>query len=499
MAMVSPVCILLAAAGTSNAAKKPVTLDDLGKHSLVLPVSPVWSPDDRRFAYIENGQLFVFDVASKQKREVMAMSKLEDSAAKVPDPEVFDWTNRRVTEDPIQWFSARDQLLVSAGGDLFIVKLQTANAGSARFEQLTHTPQQEYDPKLSPDNRYVSFRRDHDLYVLEIATKAVTRLTTNGSGTLLNAQLDWVYPEELDLGSAHWWAPDSKHIAYLQLDTHAEPIFPQVSLLQPTGVLEPERFPKAGDPNADTRLGVVAVGGGETTWMDFGETKDFLLARVTWMPDSSAVTAMRLNRIQNNLDLLRADIRTGHSTTLIHEEDPYWINVKDEPLFLSNGKEFLWESERDGFRHLYLYDFNGKLESQLTKGEWCVDKLMAIDDRNSEQDRRIFFASNEGSPLEAQLYELDLRDGRRRSLTSGSGVHSVSVSPHGQYFTDRFSNVTTPPSQTFARPRWQFRDGLDAERHHDSGAVRAQRSRNRSGSHAGLRNNVCAFDQARSL
>ena len=112
---------------------------------------------------------------------------------------------------------------------------------------MTQTPEPERDPKLSPDNRFVSFRRGPDLYTIDVASKAVTRLTTSGSDTLLNGQADWVYPEELDLDTAHWWSPDSRSIAYLQFDIAREPVFPQVSLLNTHGLLEPERYPKAGD------------------------------------------------------------------------------------------------------------------------------------------------------------------------------------------------------------------------------------------------------------
>jgi dipeptidyl-peptidase-4 len=431
--------------------KKPVTLDDLGGGMRNAgggprPVSPVWAPDDKRFAYIDDGKLMLFDIPSKAKRELVAMKQIEEMAAAVPEPETSDWTNRRVSERPIQWFSSGDKLLVSSGGDVFVVHLDPADAGKAKVDQLTNTPVQEYDPKLSPDNKYVSFRRIHDLYVLEIATKKVTRLTINGTDTLLNAELDWVYPEELELGTAHWWSPDSKHIAYLQLDTSEEPVFPQVFLLKSRGLLEPERYPKSGDPNAEARVGVVSVEGGDTKWMDLGETRDYLIARVTWLPDSSAVTAMRLNRIQNNLDLLRADISSGESSVLLHERDPYWINVEDEPHFLANGKEFIWESERGegGFRHFYLYGMDGKLKHPITKGDWAVERLLTVD----EDSGHIYYMSSEDSPLESHLYEVDLSGKHRKRMTSGSGVHGVSISPHGAYFTDSFSNLTTPPSQT---------------------------------------------------
>ena len=214
----------------------------------------------------------------------------------------------------------------------------------------------------------MSFLRGSDLFTIEVATKSVTRLTTDGSATLLNGQLDWVYPEELDLGTAHWWSPDSQSIAYLQFDVSREPVFPQVSLVSSRGVLEPERYPKAGDPNAEVRLGIVSPAGGETKWMNVGDPRGFLLSRVVWSPSSREIMAERLNRVQNKLDLLLVDTATGASKSVLHEEDPYWINIQGEPIFLGHGDRFLWTSERSGFRHLYVYTTQGNLQAQLTKG-----------------------------------------------------------------------------------------------------------------------------------
>ncbi|MCL4401849.1 MAG: DPP IV N-terminal domain-containing protein [Acidobacteria bacterium] len=210
------------------------------------------------------------------------------------------------------------------------------NSGTA--DQLTATAFAERDPKLSPDGRFVSYRHDHDLYVLEIATKTVTRLTRDGTPTLLNGELDWVYPEELDLGTAHWWSPDGRHIAYLQFDISREWVFPQVDLLPTHARYEPERFPQPGTPNADVRLGIVPVQGGETRWMDLGDTRDALLARVKWSPDSQVIYAERLNRIQNRLDLLASAVDTGATRLVLREQDPYWINVKRRRLPVPRGR-----------------------------------------------------------------------------------------------------------------------------------------------------------------
>jgi dipeptidyl-peptidase 4 len=422
------------------AAKKPVTVDAV-VNAPPSPLGPItWAPDGERFTFTAHGELTVYDVHSGKERPVIALDKLQNAAVPAPPAAVFDWTNRRVGEHEVQWFTDGKRLLVAAGGDLFIVDI-----GKGRFEALTQTPDVERDPKLSPDNRVVSFRRGPDLYAVDVASKVVTRLTTNGSETLLNGQADWVYPEELDLDSAHWWSPDSRLIAYLQFDTAREPIYPQVSLLNARGLLEPERYPKAGDPNAEVRVGIVPATGGETKWMNLGETRDFLLARVVWSPTSREIMVERLNRVQNKLDLLLADVSTGISHVVLHEEDPQWINVKGAPEFLGGGNQFLWTSERSGFRHIYLYNVDGKLEKQLTSGNWEVDDVKGVD----EARHRVLFTSSEESPTERQFYSIGLDGSGKQRLTSGAGTHAISLAPKAAYYADDYSSLSAPRQRTF--------------------------------------------------
>lgn len=437
------IALLVAAlllAQKTPAAKKPVTIDAV-VNAPPSPLTPItWAPDGERFIFTERGELSLYDIRSGKERSVIALEKLQNAAVPAPPSPVFDWTNRRVGEHEVQWFADGKRLLVAASGDLFIV-----DVGKGRFEPLTQTAEFERDPKLSPDDRYVSFRRGPDLYTIEIASKVVARLTANGSATLLNGQADWVYPEELDLDTAHWWSPDSGKIAYLQFDTAREPVYPQVSLLNARGLLEPERYPKAGDPNAEVRVGVVAAAGGETKWMNLGETRDFLLARVVWSPGSREIMAERLNRVQNKLDLLLADVSTGASRVVLHEEDPQWINVKGEPAFLNGGNQFLWTSERSGFRHLYLYNIDGKLEKQLTGGNWEVEDVKGID----ETHRRVLFTSTEDSPTERQLYAVGFDGSNKQRLTKGAGTHSISLAPNAAYYADDYSSLSSPRQRTF--------------------------------------------------
>jgi dipeptidyl-peptidase-4 len=420
--------------------KKPITIDTLLERGAGArgEASPSWAPDGKRFAYFRRGQVMLYNVGAKSEKELLALDGLEKAAVAPPETEQFDWQNRRVSENSLEWSQSGKQILLSVGGDLF---LYTVDSG--KWEQLTATSDAERDPKLSPDGARVAFRRNHDLYSLEIASRNVTRLTDDGGPTLLNGELDWVYPEELDLGTAYWWSPDSKQIAYLQFDTAREFVYPQVSLGGPRAIAEPERYPQAGTPNADVHVGIVPATGGGPRWMNVGDARDSLIARVYWTPDSSSLVVKRYNRVQNELDLLLADAGRGTSHSILHESDPYWLNNKDLFEFLSDG-QFIWGSERDGFEHLYLYGLDGKQKRRLTEGNWEVTEIAGVDEAHG----KLYFVSSEASPLERQLYSVRLNGKDRARITQGAGTHSISMSPTMEFYLDSFSSVTEPTRRT---------------------------------------------------
>jgi len=423
------------------AQKKPITLDTVveqgrggrgGGGGRV-----VWAPDGKRFAHLQENRVMLYDVAAKSDSELLPLEPLEKAAAPMPEAERFDWQNRRVSEESFEWSASGKQLLLNVRGDLFLYSLD-----SKKWDQLTATSDAEHDPKLSPDGTRVAFRRGHDLYTLEVASHAVTRLTSDGGPTLLNGELDWVYPEELDLGTAYWWSPDSRHIAYLQFDTAREFVYPQVALTGARAVGEPERYPQAGTPNPTVHLGVVPATGGNTHWMDLGDPLGGLIARVYWMPDSSKLAVKRFNRVQNRLDLLMAEPGSGASRAILSEADPYWINNNDLFQFLHNG-DFIWGSERDGFQHLYLYSPEGKLRKRLTEGNWEVTELAGVD----EARQKVYFVSSETSPLERQLYSIGLNGKDRVRISKGAGTHAISMSSDASYYMDNFSSLTEPSSR----------------------------------------------------
>ncbi len=361
--------------------------------------------------------------------------KLEKQAIEPVLPKEFGWTNRRVASQSFQWFPNSRDMLVSARGDLFVVH------PDGKFDQITKTDIDEEDPKLSPDGKQVLYRWKSNLYVLDLATKQIKQLTSDGTPTLLNGKLDWVYPEELDLGTAVWWSPDSKQIAYFRFNVQDEFVYPQIDLLGERALSEPERYPQAGTPNAEVRLGVVSPEGGETKWMDLGGTAQTLLARVAWLPDSSQIAVERFNRVQDRLDLLMCDPQSGAVHPILHEESKTWINYGDNLFFLKSRPEFIWTSEQSGFRQIYRYSDKGELLGQLTKGNWVVTAISAID----ENKQRVYYMSNESSPLESQLYSVGVDGGARTLVTKEEGSHTVQANADGSYLVDTWSSIKRPP------------------------------------------------------
>jgi dipeptidyl-peptidase 4 len=422
--------------------KKPVTVHDLfiAPTRFVAP-EPIWRPDGNAFAYLDGGKLWVYDIRFRRAAPWLALSDLR--AGSEPNPSVtptpFHWQNRRVDASGPQWFPGGKSMLVPTQAGTFIVEARRAKPREA-FAEINS----ENVPTLSPDGRSVLFRRDANLYVLKLSSHKTTQLTSDGSSSLLNGQLDWVYPEELDLGKAFWWSPDSKRIAYMQFNVSGEFVYPHEDLLPTHAIFEPQRYPQAGTPNAVVKIGIVQAAGGETKWLNVAITADQLVARVEWTPDSQAVAIERMNRVQNQLELLLADCSSGSMRIVLTERDKTWINTSDDLRFLEASSQFLWSSERSGFRHLYLYSLNGERLKQLTSGDWQVNRVAAVD----EKHRSIYFTSSEASPLEDQLYRISFDSGAPQRISGRDGMHSIHIEENGLYYLDTFSNLTTPPETT---------------------------------------------------
>jgi dipeptidyl-peptidase-4 len=330
-------------------------------------------------------------------------------------------------------------VLINWVNDLFYYEL-----GSDKALRVTNNPEEEVGETFSPDGRMISFVRNNNIYVFDIAQDRERRLTADGSPKILNGRLDWVYQEELyGRGNfeAYWWSPDSTMLAYLRLDENPVHEFTVVDHVPYHQTLEVTPYPKAGDPNPVVQLGVVNAAGGLTRWVDTYKYQpgDFLIARVTWTPDSKKVVYQAQNREQTFLDLNFADPRDSKSNIVVHETSKAWVEVIDNPSWLKDGS-FLWQSERNGWRHLYHYSQEGKLIRQVTDGKWEVRSLEGVD----EDKGVVYITATEHSHIAPQAYRVKLDGSGLTRLTTAEGAHRLEFSPGAKLFIDYWSDVNTP-------------------------------------------------------
>ncbi len=323
--------------------------------------------------------------------------------------------------------------------DLFYFSTKTG-----KFRQLTSNPAAEKNPKLSPDGKWVAFTREHNLYAIDLETGLEHQLTSDGSDVVYNGWASWVYYEEI-LGratryAAFWWSPNSEMIAFLRFDDSPVPTFPLFRADGVHGELEIERYPKAGDPNPDVKLGIVHLKDKKIVWADAeGDSKQYI-AWPFWTPDSKRLFFQWMNRGQDEIRIYSANPESGKITQIYSEKNSAWVEWFENIYFFKDNSGFLLRSAKDGWFHLYHFDMMGKLKKRLTKGEYTVTGISLVDETN----KRIFFTRTLGNNLEKHLYCVDLNGKNLKRLTKTKGTHRVNVSPGGSYFIDTYSNITHP-------------------------------------------------------
>lgn len=408
-----------------------------------------WSPDSKRLTYLESKgggkemkvDLWAMDLSSGERSVLIPSDKL---AAIFPAPAKQSQATGAGRHAPSQYqWAPNGQALLFEGPDALAWYDLTTQTGRI----LVSGKEEMSDVKISPDSKYVSFVRDHNIWLVNTAGGEERSFTTGGTEKLHKGELDWVYPEELDLYTAYWWAPDSSAIAYLQMDESPVTQFSLLNFESYTGDAELQRYPVAGGKNPVVHVYVAPISGGDAQLMDVGTNDDIYIPRVNWLPDSKHVSIQRLNRDQNVLDLLLADTVTGKTTNLLTETDKYWINVNDTLHFFHDGKRFLWASERTGYRHLYLYGMDGKQIAQLTKGDWEVTSVDGVDEANGI----VYFTSTEKSPIERHLYRVGLDGSGFARITKQEGFHMINMSPMANVYVNTYSNAMTPPRQDVYR------------------------------------------------
>lgn len=301
------------------------------------------------------------------------------------------------------------------------------------------------EPTFSPDGKMIAYAKHNNLFIYNLATKVSTPITTDGKkNAIINGITDWVYEEEFAFVKAFDWSKDSKKLAYIRFDESEVPEFSMSMFgkdLYPT--IETFKYPKAGEKNSVVSLHIYDATLHSTKEINLSKYNDFYIARMQWTSDANVLSAQVLNRHQDNLDLLFVDGTTGVSKVVLNEKDKAYVDVTDNLTYLADNS-FIWTSEKDGFNHIFLYDKNGKLKNQVTKGNWEVTAYYGFD----EKTKTVFYQSTENGSINRAVYSIALNGKNKKALSSELGTNAATFSPNYQYFINTFSSATQPTRYT---------------------------------------------------
>jgi dipeptidyl-peptidase-4 len=300
---------------------------------------------------------------------------------------------------------------------------------------------------FSPDGTRIAYVKNNNLYYYDLTSHAITQVTSDGLlNSIINGAPDWVYEEEFSLKQAYCWSPDSRKIAFFRFDESEVPEFDMTLFYDLYPQTYRFKYPQAGERNSVIQIRVFDTHNGQTTSMDVGSERDQYIPRIKWTSWVDTLCIMRLNRLQNKVDVLLSNARTGSSRTLFTEENSRFISeINDHYIhFTPDGRYFIIRSERSGYFQYYLYSLSGKCLNPVTQGDWDTDAVLGIDDRN----RIMYYTSREESPLKRTVYSVRFDGSHKTRLSEYPGTNSAEFSRNFSYYVNTWSDANTPPRIT---------------------------------------------------
>ncbi|HTR31341.1 MAG TPA: S9 family peptidase [Puia sp.] len=403
-----------------------------------------WTKDGKGYYAVENNSIVRYDLPSFTRVVVADAALLTPTGKDQPVP-IQSYSFNDNEKKCLIYTNSKKVWRLNTRGDYWVLDLVTQ-----RLKQLGagRPPSSLMFAKLSPDGSKAAYSSDHNLYVEDLASGVITPLTTDGAFRMINGTFDWAYEEEFSCRDGFRWSPDSKRIAYWQIDATGIRNF---LLIDNTDSLYsftvPVEYPKAGEDPSACRVGVVSLETGKTVWMQVpGDSRQHYIPRMEWAAGSSELVLEQLNRKQNDAKVFLCDASTGAASAIYEETDSAWIDVKhrwsDDPTgweWLNGGKDFLWVSEKDGWRHLYRISRDGKTSTLLTKGNYDLITIRAIDEKGGYA----YFMASPDNATQQYLYRVAL-DGKGKlelvSPATEKGTHSYNISPTASFATHNFSN-----------------------------------------------------------
>jgi dipeptidyl-peptidase-4 len=443
------------------AAAKPLTLERIFDDPSLAGKSPIklkFSPDGKRVTYLQSKvddynryDLWEYNLKDKKNRLLVDSKALFSGPETLSNEEKARRERQRVFGKGIleyKWSKDGKALLFPLNGDLYYYQIS-----SGKSKKLTNTEAFETDARFSPKGNYVSFVRQQNLYALELATGKEIALSTNGGGVIKNGMAEFVAQEEMGRMTGYWWAGDESKIAFTSIDESPVKEAIRNEIYADEVKLFNQRYPFTGTDNVKIKLGVVNIDNQLVDWIDLGKDKDIYLARAKWLKDSKTLSYQWQNRTQQKLELRFYDSKTKNQSVALTEHSDTWVNLHFDLRFLNDKKHFIWASERNGYKHLYLYRMNGQLVRQITQGEWIVDSIKGID----EQTGLVYFAGRADTPLEQHLYSTHIfKNSKIQRITELGNDHKVVVAKDAKTFIDNSSAVNKPNSVALRNINGEF-------------------------------------------
>ena len=443
---------LLAALSAAPASAERLTLDRL--HADPALAGPTVrnlrvSPDGARVTFLRGRDanqyqldLWEYNLKDKSTRRLVDSKLLVPNETLSPEEQARRERARTASFTGIlnySWSPDGKQLLVPIAGDLYLVDV--AKPEAARKIASGNVA----DPKISPKGRYLSFVKQQNLFVIDLSTGLEKQLTVDGGGTIFNGEAEFVAQEEMGQRTGYYWAQDDSAIAYKRYDESPVPVVKRFEIFADRTTVVEQRYPAAGDANVLVELMIVSPTTGVRRKVELGANQDVYLVRADWSENGKQLLYQIQSRDQKKLELISVDAATLAQRVLITETSPTWVNIHDDLRFLKGRDAFIWSSERSGRKHLYLYGLDGKLQSTISKGDWGIDNVLAVD----EKAGRVYVASNRDAVIDKQTYALAL-DGSMADkplrITKADGWHESTFARNGQVFVDTFSDPATPPN-----------------------------------------------------
>ena len=415
-----------------------------------------WNSDENSFTFTKKNpgsgllDIHEYNVAQGTTRLIIAGDRLE-------------YQNEPVRMSRYQWAAKRQYILLTGPVNLTWDGRREAPCyiyepvGKKLWPLADHNPGLR-NVYLSPDGERVGYVLENNLYVTELKNRSTRAVTTDGDSNIFNGFFDYG-SKEFSGGEAWFWSPDGKKIAFWRLDATEVKVFYMVDELGKYNTVRPMKYPNAGERHAVNRIGVFDLENSRTSWMDIGNNPDDYIPRINWTNSSDTLAIQRLARNHKKLTLLLADANTGKSKAIVKDGDPAWVDITDDLIFFENQDRFAWTSEKSGYRHAYLYDYEGN-EVQLTDGDWEISSLVSLD----ETAGWLYFYAKKDSFIDQHLYRVKLDGSTIEKLTKKPGWHEWQFSPERKLVVETWSNARTPHSMTLRKANGEKVSVLEANR-----------------------------------